>query len=57
MSKEIISTGKTVEAALAQAARQLGKPAEELEYELIAAPKRGFLGIGEVPAKIRVIIP
>ena len=48
--------GKTVEAALEQGARQLGKPVSELKYEIISEPKKGFLGIGEVPAKVRIIL-
>ncbi len=55
MRSEFISTGKSVEAALESAARQLGKDPSEIKYEVIAEAKKGFFGIGEVPAKIRVI--
>lgn len=55
MTSEIISTGKTVAAAVESAARQLGKDPSEIKYEVINEAKKGFLGIGEVPAKIRVI--
>ncbi len=54
MKKEILAVGKTVEAALASAEKQLGVGADSLKYEVITMPKKGFLGIGEVPAKIKV---
>ncbi|MCI8331290.1 MAG: protein jag [Clostridiales bacterium] len=57
MENELISTGKTVEAALQSAAGQLGIEADQLEYEVIAEAKKGFLGIGEVPAKVRIFLP
>lgn len=55
MNNEIISTGKTVEAAVESAARQMGVDPSEVKYEVIAEARKGFLGIGEAPAKIRVI--
>ncbi len=54
MNSEMIWTGKTVEAAVQSAARHLSIDPSQVEYEVIAQPKKGFLGIGEVPAKIRV---
>lgn len=56
VNNEIISTGKTVEAALQSAAVQLGTDVSELKYEDIAEAKKGFLGIGEAPAKVRVFV-
>lgn len=56
MKQEIISTGKTVAAAVESAARQLGCDPEEVKYEVIAEAKKGFLGIGEAPAKVRVFV-
>ena len=56
VNNEIISTGKTVEAALQSAAVQLGTDVSELKYEVIAEAKKGFLGIGEAPAKVRVFV-
>lgn len=56
MEKELISTGKTVEAALKSAASQLGVEADTLQYEVIAEAKKGFLGIGEAPAKVRIFL-
>ncbi len=53
MSKEIITTGKTVEDAVAAAVAELGVPsAEQIEYTVIEEPKKGIFGIGATPAKI-----
>jgi len=52
--KEITVTGKTVEAALDVAAQMSGRKPEELQYEIIEQPKKGFLGIGNVDAKLAV---
>ncbi|MDD6265137.1 MAG: protein jag [Clostridia bacterium] len=54
MDKEIITTGRTVEAAVADGAMRLGVPVGNVEYEVLEAPKKGFLGFGEVDAKVRV---
>lgn len=54
MKEEIIVTGKTVEEAMASAAAQYS--GEDVSYEIAEMPKKGFLGIGSSPAKIRVII-
>lgn len=56
MLKEEIGTGRTVEAAIADGAAKLGVDASRIEYEIIEAPKKGFLGFGEAPAKVRVFI-
>ena len=53
MKKEMIATGKTVEEALEKAVAELGAPnADAIEYTVIEAPKKGFLGFGSAPAKI-----
>lgn len=53
--KQIIEVlGKTVEAAIADGAAQLGIERELVTYEILEMPKKGFLGFGEVPAKVRV---
>ena len=53
MKKEIIVSAKTIEDALAEAARELGADSvEKLEYTVIDEPKKGLFGIGAVPAKI-----
>ncbi|MBQ9098325.1 MAG: protein jag [Clostridia bacterium] len=44
---------KTVEEAVTKAVAELGAPnAEAIEYTVVEAPKKGFLGIGAAPAKI-----
>lgn len=56
MKKEIIITGKTVEEALSNAAEELGVDSSaNFEYEVVELPKKGLLGIGGTPAKIKVI--
>lgn len=55
MKQEIIVTGKTVEAAVAEGAKNLGVDSSSVAYEVIEAPKKGFLGFGEVPAKVKII--
>ena len=52
MKKEIIYTGKTVEEAILKATAELGEI--ELEYDVLELPKKGILGIGASPAKIKV---
>ena len=53
MNNEIIITGKTVEDAVAAAARELGAScADEVEYTVVEEPKKGLFGIGSSPAKI-----
>lgn len=51
-----IGTGRTVEAAIADGARKLGADPSRTQYEIIEAPKKGFLGFGEAPAKVWVFI-
>ncbi len=53
--KETIVTGRTIEAAVAQGARELGADPGSVTYEVIEQPKKGFLGFGESPAKVKVI--
>ena len=52
--KEIITTGKTVDAALTAALNELGKAADQVEYEVLEEGKKGLFGIGASDAKIRV---
>ncbi|MBQ7500757.1 MAG: protein jag [Clostridia bacterium] len=54
MKQEITVTGRTVEAAVAEGASQLGVPVANVEYEVVEAPRKGFLGFGEVLATVRV---
>ncbi|MBQ9750974.1 MAG: protein jag [Clostridia bacterium] len=53
MNKEIITTGKTIDDAVAAAVAELGVPSKEnIEYTVIDEPKKGLFGIGATPAKI-----
>lgn len=54
MSEEIIVTGKTVEEAMNKAVAEYSS--KNASYDLIETPRKGFLGIGSSPAKIRVTI-
>ncbi len=55
MKQEVTATAKTVEAAVAAGAEELGVPAAAVTYEVLETPKKGFLGFGEAPAKVRVV--
>ncbi|MCL2518514.1 MAG: protein jag [Oscillospiraceae bacterium] len=55
MKQEIIAAGKTVEAAISNGAATLGVDTERITYEIIEQPKKGFLGFGETPAKVKII--
>ncbi len=46
-------SGRTVEAAIELALDTLGVHESELEYELVAEPRSGFLGLGRADARIR----
>ena len=52
MTKEIITTGKTVEEALQAAAAELGADVAAIQYTVLEEPKRGLFGLGAVLAKI-----
>ncbi len=54
MKKEITATGKTLDEALAQAKLIVGSDSDDMEYEILEFPKKGILGIGASPAKIKV---
>lgn len=54
MKQELIMSGKTVELAVERAAKELGVPVETVTYEVITQAKKGFLGFGETPAKVKV---
>ncbi len=55
MIKEVIATGKTVEAAVACGADEIGVDSAKCRYEVIEQPKKGLLGIGQTPAKVKII--
>ncbi len=53
MKKEVTTSAKTVEEAVALAVQELGAPsADQIEYTVLEEPKKGFLGIGASDAKI-----
>ncbi len=54
MKQEIEASGKTVEAAILNGARELGVDRSLITYEILEMPKKGFLGFGEVAARVRV---
>lgn len=54
MEKSIISTGKTYDLAVEAALAQLGLDRDSVSVEIIKNAKPGFLGIGAVPAEIKV---
>lgn len=54
MKKDIIVTAKTIEDAAQNGAAQLGVAREDVEIEVLEEPKKGFLGMGAAPAKVKV---
>ena len=54
MKKEIIESAKTVEAAVAQGAANLGVDVSAVSYEVLEEAKKGLFGLGAAPAKVRV---
>ncbi len=54
MKQEIEVSGKTIDDAVSKGASMLGVDPRLVTYEVICAPKKGFLGFGETPATVRV---
>ncbi len=54
MEKSIITTGKTIDLAVAAALEQLQLDRDSVSVEVLENPRSGFLGFGSVPAKIKV---
>lgn len=54
MIKEVIYSGKSIEAAVENACAKLGLDSDELAYQIVKMPKKGFLGIGGQDAEISV---
>ncbi len=54
--KESIKEARNVEEAIELACRELGKSRDAVEFEIISLPKRGFLGLRNTPAKVRVYV-
>jgi len=56
MRREITKTAKTVEEAINLACIELGCERDDCEWEILDLPKRGFLGLKNTPAKVKVSI-
>ena len=54
MKSEVTVRAATVDEAVAKGAAELGVSANEIEYEVLEEPKKGFLGIGGAPATVKV---
>lgn len=54
MKKEITIEAKTVDEAVKDGAKGLDVAVDEVKYEVISEPKRGFLGIGSTDAVVKV---
>lgn len=57
MKREVIAIGKDVQEAQANAAQLLGASlSDNIVYEVLDFPKKGFLGIGAQPAKVKATV-
>ena len=54
MEKSIITTGKTLDLAIAAALKELNMDRDSVSVEILENAKSGFLGFGAVPAKVKV---
>ena len=54
--REVIKEAKSVEEAIDLACQELGVDRGDAEFEIITLPKRGFLGLRNTPAKVRVYL-
>ena len=54
MEKTIVTTGKTIDAAIENALVQLGLERDNVSVQVLAQAKAGFLGFGATPAKVQV---
>ena len=54
MEKFIITTGKTLDLAIAAALEELKLDRTGVSVEVLEQPKSGFLGFGAQPAKVKV---
>ena len=54
MIKYLEKTGKTEDEAIAAALEELGVERDDVSVEIVERSKAGFLGIGAVPARVRV---
>jgi len=49
--------GKDLEDALSAAVAALGRPASELDYEVLEGGRKGVFGLGARPVRIRIAVP
>lgn len=54
MEKTIITTGKTIDAAIESALAQLGLDRDSVSVQVLQQAKAGFLGLGAQPARVEV---
>jgi len=54
--KSVEVSADTIEEAIAQGLAQLGKTRDEVEIEVLAEPKRGWLGFGGQKARVRLTV-
>ena len=54
MEKSIITTGKTIDDAIAAALAKLGMDRDSVSVTVLEQAKPGFFGIGRVDAKVQV---
>ena len=54
MKKEVVVTGKTIEQAVELGANELKMNKDDVTYEVLELPKKGFLGLGSTDAKVKV---
>ena len=54
MEKTLVTTGKTIDEAIANALNQLGLDRDSVSVQVLAQAKSGFLGIGATPAKVEI---
>ena len=54
MKREIVVTAKTVEQAIEVGALELGVRKEDVKFEVLELPKKGFLGLGTTDARVKV---
>ena len=54
MEKFIVTTGKTIDLAVAAALKELNLDRDSVSVEVLENAKSGFLGINASPAKVKV---
>ena len=54
MLKEVTATGRTVDEAIDEGCKELGIDRADAKFEILTLPKKGFLGLKVIPAKVRV---